>query len=89
MTFVITDACIGVKDGGCVAICPVECIHPTPDEPEFDEVDQLYIDPQECINCNMCVDECPVHAIFPESDLPQDKIKFIEINAQWYVDHPC
>ena len=88
MTYVITDACVGVKDGACVAVCPTDCIHPRPDEPEFTEADQLYIDPSNCIDCHMCVDECPVHAIFPESDLPQDKMKFIAINAQWYENGP-
>ena len=84
MAYVITDACVGVKDGACVDICPTDCIHPRPDEPNFAETDQLYIDPDPCIDCGLCVDECPVGAIFAESDLPQDKQQFIQINAAWY-----
>jgi ferredoxin len=85
MTFVITDACVGVKDGACVDICPVDCIHPRPDEPGFAEADQLYIDPVECIHCGICVDECPAKAIFSEDDVPLDKQQFIQINADWYI----
>jgi NAD-dependent dihydropyrimidine dehydrogenase PreA subunit len=50
MTFVITEPCIDVKDSACVDVCPVECIHPFPDSDEFEEVNQLYIDPEECID---------------------------------------
>jgi len=84
MAFVITDICVGVKDGACVDICPCDCIHPRPDEPEFAQVDQLYIDPDVCIDCNLCAVECPANAIFQDTDLPQDKQQFIQINAQWY-----
>jgi ferredoxin len=44
----------------------VDCIHPTPDEPEYDKVEMLYIDPEECIDCDACVEACPVDAITPE-----------------------
>ena len=56
----------GVKDYSCVEVWPVDCIHPTSDEPDYGEVDQLYIDPEECIDCDACVEACPVDAIFPE-----------------------
>jgi NAD-dependent dihydropyrimidine dehydrogenase PreA subunit len=51
MTYVIAEPCIGTKDLSCVEVCPVDCIHPTQDEPGFDDEAQLYIDPQECIDC--------------------------------------
>jgi ferredoxin len=30
----------------------------------------LVIDPDECIDCTLCVAECPVEAIFAEDDVP-------------------
>ena len=47
MAYVIAEPCIGTKDNSCVEVCPVDCIHPTPDEPDYDRVEQLYIDPEE------------------------------------------
>ncbi len=61
MAHVITRPCC--NDGSCVSVCPVNCIHPTPDEPEFLTAEQLYIDPETCIDCGACIDECPVEAI--------------------------
>jgi NAD-dependent dihydropyrimidine dehydrogenase PreA subunit len=84
MTYVISKACIGVKDGSCVAVCPVECIHPTKDEPEFATAEMLYIDPETCIDCGACEPECPVQAIFEEEYLPEDMKDFIKRNADWY-----
>src|SRR6516162_7115116 len=55
MTYVIAEPCIGTKDLSCVEVCPVDCIHPTQDEPGFDDEAQLYIDPEECIDCDACV----------------------------------
>ena len=47
MTYVIAEPCIGTKDNSCVEVCPVDCIHPTPDEPGYDKTEMLYIDPEE------------------------------------------
>ena len=47
MAYVIAEPCIGTKDNSCVEVCPVDCIHPTPDEPDYDQVEMLYIDPDE------------------------------------------
>jgi ferredoxin--NADP+ reductase len=44
----------------------------------------LYIDPDTCIDCGLCVDECPVQAIYPEEDLPEEWQKYIELNSVWY-----
>lgn len=65
MTFVITQPCIGVKDGSCVVICPVDCIFTT------DDADMYYIDPAGCIDCGACESACPVDAIFPEDRVPE------------------
>jgi NAD-dependent dihydropyrimidine dehydrogenase PreA subunit len=52
MAYVINEPCIGTKDASCVEVCPVDCIHPTAEEPGFEAADQLYIDPDECIDCD-------------------------------------
>ena len=84
MTFVIMSPCVGVKDGRCVDVCPVDCIHPTKDEPEYETSDMLFIDPDTCIDCGLCVDECPVKAIYPEEDLPSEWAKYVQINTDYY-----
>ena len=72
MTYVIVEACIGVKDRACVDVCPVDCI--------YEGEDQLYIHPDECIDCGACEPECPVEAIFPEDALPEKWEPFVRIN---------
>jgi len=84
MTYIITEPCIGTKDTACIDSCPVDCIHPRKDEDEFEGETQLYIDPEECIDCGACVPECPVEAIFPEDEVPEEWQKYIEINYKWY-----
>ena len=82
MTYVITDLC--TKDGACIDVCPVDCIHPRKDEGEFETVPKLYIDPQVCIDCGACVPVCPPKAIFAQDELPEDKTQFTEVDAEWY-----
>jgi len=72
MPYVITEACINTKDKACVDVCPVDCIYEGPD--------QLYIEPNECIDCGACEPECPVTAIFPEEDVPAAMLKYVKIN---------
>jgi len=84
MTYVITQPCIGVKDASCVDVCPVDCIHPSSNEPGFEENEQLYINPDECIDCGACVPVCPVSAIFALDDLPEKWAAFTERNAKYY-----
>jgi NAD-dependent dihydropyrimidine dehydrogenase PreA subunit len=84
MTHVITSACIGTKNASCVQACPVDCIHPRPDEPGFGDSKQLYIDPDECIDCGACEPACPVSAIYAEQDVPADQRKSIAINARHF-----
>jgi ferredoxin len=84
MAYVIAEPCIGQKDNSCVEVCPVDCIHPTPDEPDYDQVEMLYIDPEECIDCDACVEACPVDACFAEDQLPEEWTKYIQINADYY-----
>ena len=81
MPHVITEPCIGVKDAACVLVCPVDCIHPRKDEAGFAAAQQLFIDPNTCIDCGLCVDECPVKAIFAEDDVPAKWKQYIQLNA--------
>ena len=82
MPFVITDPCIGTKDSACVDVCPVDCIHPRKDEPEFEQATMLYIHPDECIDCGACVPACPVAAIYDSLDsTPASQKDAVEANA--------
>lgn len=85
MTHVIAQPCVGIKDSACIAVCPVDCIHPTKEERAFEFEDMLYIDPAMCIDCGLCIDECPVNAIFTEDELPHEWRHYIQINADHYA----
>jgi ferredoxin len=74
MTYVVTESCIKCKYTDCVDVCPVDCFH---EGPNF-----LVIDPDECIDCTLCVAECPAEAIFAEDDVPEAQREFIAINAE-------
>jgi NAD-dependent dihydropyrimidine dehydrogenase PreA subunit len=84
MTYVITQPCIGIKDGSCVDVCPVDCIHPAAGEDDYEQHDQLYINPDECIDCGACEPACPVTAIFEESAVPQEWREYLTINADYF-----
>lgn len=84
MSHIIAKPCIGVKDTACVAVCPVDCIHPVKESPKFEAAEQLYIDPDTCIDCGLCVDECPVTAIFPLEDLPAEWAEFTDKNTAYF-----
>ena len=85
MAYVITQPCIGAKDTACVAVCPVDCIHPTKDEPGFAAAEMLYIDAETCVHCGLCAEECPVRAIFPDDDVPAEWQHFVEKNRAYYA----
>jgi NAD-dependent dihydropyrimidine dehydrogenase PreA subunit len=85
MAYVIAEPCIGTKDTACVDVCPVDCIHPRKDEPEYEKVTQLYINPTECIDCGACVPVCPVTAIFALEDLPEKWQSYPPVNAEFYT----
>jgi len=84
VAYIITEPCIGTKDTACVDVCPVDCIHPRKDEPEFATVDQLFIHPDECIDCGACVPACPVEAIFALDETPEKWKDFIPVNAKFF-----
>jgi len=76
VTYVITELCI--RDGACAEVCPVACIHSTPESPQF------YIDPDICIECEQCVVVCPVDAVFLDIELPTEYQVAEEVNAEFF-----
>ena len=74
MAYVVTESCIKCKFTDCVDVCPVDCFR---EGPNF-----LVIDPDECIDCAVCIPECPVNAILPEEDVPNDQLAFVNLNAE-------
>ena len=74
MTYVVTENCIRCKYTECVAVCPVDAFR---EGPNF-----LVIDPDECIDCDVCVPECSAEAIFADDQLPPGQEAFLEINAE-------
>jgi ferredoxin len=82
MAYVITRLCRDCKDLGCVAVCPKDCIlEHRPPSVASDFPNQLFIDPDECIDCNACVLECPWEAIYPEQDVPSAFEPDVALNA--------
>jgi ferredoxin len=79
MTFVIGEKCLGERYATCVDVCPVDCIHPG------DYQDQVFmiIDPEECIDCGVCLPECPIDAILETED---DDPEWTQINADLAPD---
>jgi NAD-dependent dihydropyrimidine dehydrogenase PreA subunit len=84
MTYIITEPCINVKDATCLDVCPVDCIYPRKNEPDFEEEVQLFINPDECIDCGACEPICPVSAIFPEAAVPEKWKSYIQINYEHF-----
>lgn len=83
MTYVITQSCC--NDASCVDVCPVDCIHPAPDDPDFATAEMLYINPDECIDCGACVPACPVSAVHADSELPEHLSDYTAINADYFT----
>lgn len=84
MTYVVTQACCA--DASCMSVCPVNCIHPAPGEPDFGLTEMVYVDPNSCIDCGACADACPVSAVKPLELLEGNEQVFIDINTAYYAD---
>ena len=80
MTHVVTETCVNCKYTDCVAVCPVDCF--------YQGETMLYIDPDECIDCEACVPECPVDAIYLDENVPAESERYIEINAEMAPKSP-
>lgn len=76
----VTDNCVLCKYTDCVEVCPVDCFH---EGPNF-----LAIDPERCIDCNLCLPACPADAIFPEDDLPEGMDEYIQLNEELSKEWP-
>ncbi len=81
MAYVVVEPCIDVKDKSCILVCPVDCI--------YEGEKMVYIKPEECIDCGLCVPECPVDAIFPEDEVPENFKPYIKINADYFTQKPA
>lgn len=79
MAYIIAETCVGVKDASCVAVCPVDCIIATDEDP------MMFISPSECIDCGACLPECPVNAIFAEDEVPEDQKAWTPLNAEYFT----
>jgi ferredoxin len=87
MAWVITRLCADCLDTACVEVCPVDCIYGlTAGDEQYRR--QLFIHPEECINCAACEPECPWGAIFEDVVVPEIFKEDIEINAKIFNDHP-
>ena len=84
VAYIICEPCIGTKDTACVDVCPVDCIHPRKDEPAFATAEQLFIHPDECIDCGACVPACPVEAIFAFDETPDKWKDYVAKNSMFY-----
>ena len=73
MAHVVTEPCVDCKYTDCVVVCPCECF--------YGDAAQLYIDPEDCIDCEACIPECPVEAIFRDDNVPAKWSAFIQLNA--------
>jgi NAD-dependent dihydropyrimidine dehydrogenase PreA subunit len=76
MPYVITDACIDIKDKACLEACPVDCI--------YEGGRTLYIHPDECIDCGLCETICPVAAIHADDRLPAELTPWLAVNAEYF-----
>lgn len=78
MPYIITEACIDVKDKACIQECPVDCI--------YEGNNMVYINPDECVDCGACEPVCPSSAIYYHEDVPENKKVFIEINKEFFKE---
>ncbi len=83
MAYIITGTCI--KDALCVDVCPTDCIHPKKDEAEFETATQMFVDPDNCIDCGACVPVCTSNSIFVKEEVPDELKQFIEKNAAYFA----
>ena len=82
MAWVITRLCRDCVDQSCVEVCPVDCIYGYDGNDSATFPNQLFIDPEECINCGVCEPECPWEAIFEDEQVPTVFSDDTDLNAK-------
>ena len=82
MAYVVTDACI--KDFVCVPECATTAIAPAESDAAAAAVPQVFINPDECIDCGNCASICAQSAIFALDELPADKAGFGDKNRAYF-----
>lgn len=82
MSFIISRLCRDCVDTGCASVCPVDCIYAYTGGDRASFPNQLYINPDECIDCGACEPECPWRAIFEEIAMPPKFDDDIALNYQ-------
>ena len=75
MTYIVNDACIKCKYTDCVEVCPVDCF--------YEGENMLVINPDECIDCGVCVPECPAKAIIPDTNMTESDEFWLEMNTKY------
>lgn len=80
MAYIVTSLCVDCKDTACADVCPVECIYEYTGDDHDKFPNQLYIHPDECIDCTNCEPACPWKAIFEEDETPAIFKSTIELN---------
>ena len=71
---VVTKPCEGCKFTDCVVVCPCDCFR--------EGANMLYIEPDDCIECEACIYECPVEAIYYKDNVPEPWREYIELNRE-------
>jgi ferredoxin len=74
MAYVVCEPCHDCKYTDCVVVCPCECF--------YEDGSMLYIDPDQCIDCDACRPECPVDAIYPDTQTPTLWRHYVVLNAE-------
>jgi ferredoxin len=80
MTYLVTENCIKCKHTDCVEVCPVDCFY---EGPNF-----LAINPDECIDCGVCIPECPINAIIEDTNLDHDIPFWVDLNKRLSTKWP-
>lgn len=83
MAHIVTGRCVDCRYTDCCTVCPVDCFY------EIVEPAMLLIDPDTCIDCELCVPECPINAIYPESELPECYAEWTDKNADLWEQGEC
>ena len=78
MPHIVTGRCVDCRYTDCCTVCPVDCFY------QIEQPAMLVIDPDTCIDCELCVPECPINAVYPESELPECYAEWVEKNAELF-----